>query len=114
MTDQNDIHDNLRQCCSSQLNKRLFDVKGTSSLNAVSEGDLLLWIKENSVKGIHTEVHRTQFVNMKQKQGESVNSFFARLKAEASQCNFHLNTPAACSTINCACPNQWVSSYISR
>ena len=36
-----DIRDNLRQCCASQLNKRLFDVKGGAVLNAATEKELL-------------------------------------------------------------------------
>ena len=35
LTAIDNIRDNLRQCCAPQLNKRLFDVKGTASLNAV-------------------------------------------------------------------------------
>ena len=57
-----DVRDNLRQCCASLLNKRLFDVKGAATLNAATEQDLLLWIRVTAVKGVHKEVHRTQFV----------------------------------------------------
>ena len=28
-----EINDNLRQCCSDQLNRRLFDIRGASALN---------------------------------------------------------------------------------
>ena len=60
-----DVRDNLRQCCASQLNKRLFDVKGAAALNAATEQDLLLWIKDTAVKGVHKEVHHTLFVACK-------------------------------------------------
>ena len=60
-----DVRDNLRQCCASQLNKRLFDVKGAAALNGATEQDLLLWIRETAVKGVHKEVHRTQYVACK-------------------------------------------------
>ena len=75
LTDLTDIRDNLRQCCSTQLNKRLFDTKGADLLNAASEANLLTWIKEIAVKGVHKEVHRTQFVHCKQKQGKCLNSY---------------------------------------
>ena len=67
-----EIRDNLRQCCATQLNKRLFDVKGAATLDAAEEVQLIEWIKEIAVKGVHKEVHRTQFVHCKQKQGESL------------------------------------------
>ena len=93
LTDLEDIRDNLRQCCSTQLNKRLFDVKGAATLDAASEVDLLAWIKEIAVQGVHKEVHRTQFVHCKQKQGEKLNSYHGRLKAESKLCDFRVPAP---------------------
>ena len=105
LTDIDGIRDNLRQCCSVQLNKRLFDVKGAATLNAAAEADLLVWIKEIAVKGMHKEVHRTQFVHCKQKQGECLNSYHGRLKAESKLCDFRIPAPATCSENTCTCPN---------
>ena len=105
LTDLEDIRDNLRQCCSSQLNKRLFDVKGAATLDAASELDLLTWIKEIAVQGVHKEVHRTQFVNCKQKQGERLNSYHGRLKAESKLCDFRVPAPTTCSVNTCTCAN---------
>ena len=61
-----EIRDNLRQCCFAPLNKQLFDVKGSDALDSASEADLLPWVKEIAVKGVHKEVHRTQFVRLSQ------------------------------------------------
>ena len=105
LTDIEDIRDNLRQCCSTQLNKRLFDVKGAATLNAASEADLMAWIKEIAVKGVHKEVHRTQFVHCKQKQGECLNSYHGRLQAEAKLCDFRVPAPTTCSVDTCICAN---------
>ena len=105
LTDIMDIRDNLRQCCTPQLNKRLFDVKGTAMLNAASEEDLLSWIKDIAVQGVHKEVHRTQFVNCKQKQGERIGVFHGRLKAEAKLCDFRVTAPNNCSNNACVCEN---------
>ena len=103
-----DIRDNLRQCCSAQLNKRLFDVKGAATLNAATEENLLAWIKEIAVQGVHKEVHRTQFVHLKQKQGERINSFHGRLKAEARLCDFRMTSPETCGNADCTCANHGV------
>ncbi len=100
-----DIRDNLRQCCSSSLNKRLFDLKSAATLNSASEDDLLKWMKEVAVKGVHQEVHRTQFVNIRQKQGESVTGYLGRLKSKSSLCDFRVSAPSTCANTDCTCAN---------
>ncbi len=100
-----EIRDNLRQCCTIQLNKRLFDVKGPATLNAATEDDLLAWIKEIAVKAMHTEVHRTQFVNCKQKQGENLSAFHGSLKSKSSLCDFRVAAPSTCANNACTCAN---------
>ena len=100
------IRDNLRQCCTPQLDKRLFDIKGSETLNAATEEDLLKWIKEIAVKGVHKEVHRTQFVHTRQKQGESHNSYYSTLKSASSFCDFRVHAPSTCAAGDgCNCPN---------
>ena len=105
LTEAQEIRDNLRQCCADQLNKRLFDVQGVAALNGASEVNLLQWIKDIAVKGVHKEVHRTQFVNLKQKQGETVTSFYGRLRAEAALCDFSQRAPVTCGAHDCQCVN---------
>ena len=102
------VKDHLRQTCSQQLNKRLFDLKGPDALDAATEDVLLAWIKDIAVRGLHAEVHRTRFVNLHQKQGESVKSFASRLKAEGSLCNFRINAPDNCADVNCHCANHGI------
>ncbi len=108
LTSEDDIRDNLRQCCSSSLNKRLFDLKSAATLNAATEIDLLKWMMEIAVKRVHKEVHRTQFVNLRNKQGESVTAYLGRLKAESSLCDFRITAPATCSDMNCTCANHGI------
>ena len=103
-----EINDNLRQCCSDQLNRRLFDIRGASALNNATEAELTSWIKELAVKGVHKEVHRTRFVKLRQKQGESVNSYYGRLKAESSLCDLRVPAPATCGNDACLCANHGV------
>ena len=108
LTALDDIRDNLRQCCGPSLNKRLFDLKGPAVLNSATEEDLLLWIKQIAVKGAHMEVHRNNFVQLKQKQGETINSYLGRLKASARLCEFKQAAPESCSNNDCNCPNHGV------
>ena len=103
-----DVRDNLRQCCAIPLNKRLFDLKGPAVLNQASETDLLLWMKQTAVKGVHMEVHRNTFVQLKQKQGETISSYLGRLKAEASLCEFRQAAPDSCSVQTCTCRNHGI------
>ena len=79
LTALDDIRDNLRQCCGPSLNKRLFDLKGPAVFNSATEEDLLLWIKQIAVKGAHMEVHRNNFVQLKQKQGETTTFYMAAI-----------------------------------
>jgi hypothetical protein len=103
-----EIRDNLRQCCSSSLNKRLFDLKGRAMLNAATEVELLEWIKDIAVKGVHKEVHRTHFVNLRNKQGESMTAYLGRLKASAALCDFRVAAPATCDSTTCECTNHGI------
>ena len=108
LTDIVDIRDNLRQCCTDQLNKRLFDIKGSSALNNSTEDQLLGWIKDIAVKGVHKEVHRTQLVKLRQKEGQSINSYYSALKAESSLCDLRVAAPATCGAIDCNCTNHGI------
>ena len=113
LTTDVEIRDNLRQCCSAQLNMRLFDVKGAATLDAASEEELLSWIKEIAVKGIHKEVHRTRFVRCKQKQGESLSAYHGRLKGASKLCDFRVPSPSTCANNACTCANHGMQiSYL--
>ena len=83
-----DIRNELRSCCSSEINKLLFDLIGSERLNTTTESDLMAHIKSVAVKGMHIEVHRQTFHAMKQSEGESITHFLARLRAQANFCNF--------------------------
>ena len=74
-----DIRDNLRQSCTDQLNKRLFDTRGAAALNNATEEELLSWIKEIAVNEVHKEVHTTLLARLKQKPGESTNFYSASM-----------------------------------
>ena len=48
-----------------------------------------------AVMGVHKEVHRTQSVSLRQKQGENVTVYDGRLKADAKVCPFAVSAPEA-------------------
>jgi hypothetical protein len=87
----------LRSCCSAEVNKLLFDFVGPVTLNNATETSLLGHIKSVAVKGVHKEVHRLTFVNMRQTDNEPIVKFVARLQAQAALCDFTV----ACSTEGC-------------
>ena len=60
------------------------------------------------MKGIHREVHRTKFVRLNQKQGQSMNAYYGSLKAEASLCDFRVASPTTCADTACTCANHGI------
>ena len=79
--------DQLRACCSDQLEKSLYN----SGLNAAAtEDDLLKSMKELSVRKLNILVNIVQFLRMGQDGAETAGSFTARLKGQACVCNFTL------------------------
>lgn len=81
----------LRACCSTEVNKLLFEYVGATVLDTVTEAQLLGHMKEVTVKTVHKEVHRMAFHALSQDQGESVTQFVARLKSKAFLCQFEIN-----------------------
>ena len=73
------IRDELRECCSKQLNTRLVQMCGPDDLGSCDEKQLLGFIKAVAVRGVHKEVHRAVFQGMHQQQGELYQAYAARL-----------------------------------
>ena len=88
ITDLNLIRMELRAACSPDVNKLLFEYIGSTKLDAASEAELLTHIKSVAVKGTHKEVHRINFFRMKQMDGETVTQYVARLRSQATLCQF--------------------------
>ena len=74
-----EVVDDLRECGSPTVQSRLFELHGTEVLDAANEVQLLAWLKNIAVKGLHKEVHRARFSAVQQKQGEQVQSFLSKL-----------------------------------
>ena len=96
LDDEDEICLELRDACSSDVNKLLYQFNGADELNSKSmtEIKLLELIRNAAVKIIHPEVHRLNFNAIKQSEGETAARFVGRLKVKASLCDF---------TVKCAC-----------
>lgn len=84
----------LRECCSPEVNKFLFEYVGPAKLNVCTEKELLDHIKSVAVKVVHKEVHRMAFNLLFQDHGEPVTQWIARVKAQAFLCDFKV--PCTC------------------
>ena len=92
--DVENIRLELRACCSSDVNKFLFEYVGPTILDNCTEEELLSHIKSVAVKVTHKEVHRMEFNALMQDQGEHVTQWVARIKAKAFLCKFEI--PCTC------------------
>ena len=102
LEDMDTIRDELRECCSKQLNTRLVQMYGPSVLGSSNETDLLERVKAIAVKGVHKEVHRAAFQGMHQQQGEMYQAYAARLKAKADLGQYSIKAPR-CGDDLCSC-----------
>ena len=102
LEDMDTIRDELRECCSKQLNTRLVQMYGPSVLGSSNETDLLERVKAIAVKGVHKEVHRAAFQGMHQQQGEMYQAYAARLKAKADLGQYCIESPK-CGDDLCTC-----------
>ena len=84
----------LRAACSPDVNKLLFEFIGSTTLDTTTEQDLLEHIRSTAVKTTHKEVHRINFSKLMQAEGEAITQFVARLKSQASLCQFNITCPS--------------------
>ena len=89
---------NWGQCVTPEINRLLFELIGPKALNTAMEEHLLQQVRLVAVKGLHKEVHRQNFYSMRQKEGESITHFLARLRAQAKFCEFTVSCP---NKVNC-------------
>ena len=88
LEDIDSIRYELRQTCSTAINKRLIELHGAEDLKSVSEVELLNRIKDAAVSAKHPLVHRLEFHQITQKDNESMTQYMARIKAKADLCQF--------------------------
>ena len=83
-----EIRNDLRTVCLLNVNRLLFQLLGSETLNIATEEQLLHQIGLVAVKGLHKEVHRHTFHNIRQQEGEGISHFLARLQSQARLCEF--------------------------
>ena len=81
------IRNELRACCSEEVDRMLFNFVG-AALKTATEVQLLNHIKSIAVVGVHKEVHRQKFNKMVQAEGQGIVQFVAKLKAQSTLCAF--------------------------
>ena len=71
----------LRESCSSQVHKLLYEYVGTKELNRdrITEDTMLDHIKSVAVKSINKEVYRWCYSQLKQADGEPITKYVGRL-----------------------------------
>ena len=99
LVDVGEICLELRECCSTEVNKLLYQYAGSKELNAtdLTEEKLMAFIKSVAVKSVHKEVHRWHFDQLHQEDGETITRYVGRLNAQAVLCNF---------TVKCGCASE--------
>ena len=83
-----EIQNELRTACSPNVNRLLFQLLGSETLNIATEEQLLHQIQLVAVKGLHKEVHRHTFHNIRQQEGEGITHFLAKFQSQARLCKF--------------------------
>ena len=94
ISDPSEIRNELRSTCSQVVNRLLFDFVGAHELNTCTEEQLLAHIKSVAVSGVHKEVHPQRFHGLRQSPGESITRYLARLRAQATLCEFNIPCPS--------------------
>ena len=86
----------LFACCSEELRHSLSRTTGGSHFNK-TEDQLLLLIKQLSVRYQNPAVHVQEFLGLVQHQDEGIRHFLTRLRGVAARCNF---------VENCSCQRE--------
>ena len=90
LSSEEEICMELRACCSTDVNRFLFEFVGPDVLNNATEKELMNHIRKIAVKSIHKEVHRMNFGKIVQSERETIMQYVARLKAKAALCDFNV------------------------
>ena len=106
MVDAEEVCDQLRACCSAEVNRLLFTVIGQDELDKATEDELKGYIKRVAVKTLQKEVHRLNFTYIRQDDKEPITQFYGRLKAQAALCEFFVTCPPKeCGHVDCVHQN---------
>ena len=97
----------LIQCCEIDLRRHLHRSYG--SLGEKSEEDVLEIIKQHAVQIENIVVSRVSLLEMKQDRDEPVRNYVARLKGQASICNYTIKFKP-----DCGCNKEYDVNYMEE
>ncbi|XP_046864810.1 uncharacterized protein LOC124459404 [Xenia sp. Carnegie-2017] len=89
----------LLECCDETLRKDLTRNAGGTLTNKPID-EVMAAIRELAVREENTMVARIKLHNMRQDRDETIRSFGARLRGQASVCKFTINCPNCATEIN--------------
>ena len=93
-----DVTDELWACLSDDLARQCFD--HGANMTTTTEKDLLALLKAQSIKSQNRLVNIVQYLNLEQRENESITKFIARVRGGAKVCNFQVKcTAAGCNTL---------------
>ena len=95
LTDPQERVDQLLGCLSPTLKRA---AAGDGLETVVDDGEFLAGIKKLAVKKHNPLVAQVKFLSTGQDRDEPVNSYVARLRGVALQCNFNVRSPCPCGT----------------
>ena len=81
LTNLAETRNELRTACLPNINRLLFQLLGSETLNIATKEQLLHQIQLIAVKGMHKEVHRHTFHNIRQQEEEGITHFLAKLQS---------------------------------
>ena len=86
-----EVTQQLFQCCDNILGNNL--LRGDPNIVSRTEDDLVTAIKRLAVIPVAISVRRSDLLAVQQCDGESVRSFFARIKGKATTCQYNVDCP---------------------
>ena len=98
LTDDEKVR-HLFQCCEEELGDAV--LKGHPTSISGSEEELLAVIKQLAVIPVSICVRRADLLSCRQDHGESVRSYFTRIKGKAATCSYSIRcTSGTCTQVN--------------
>ena len=103
--------DQLWACCSEELARAVYD---SGVKNNADEGTLISAIKKLSVRAQNKLVNVVTFLGLAQDRDETIGSFCARLRGQATVCNFETNCSSPTCTNKTSYMNEMVAHQLVR
>ena len=103
-----DLVDQLWACMSEGLERQCHD--HGASVDTTTEEQLLELMKAMSIRGVNKLCNVVEFLNLKQKENETIQKFISRVRGQALTCDFKIKSK--CSKVGCS--QQTECSYADK